>query len=82
MLTSITRCMCVCLEGKKGESLKIEKQKFAGEQKDRDLINLTDVYLFHCLVFGNLSQHTSISPSYHQHLVRWGGMEGMEGMRR
>ena len=38
------------LQGKK-ESLKIEKEKFAGEQKVADLINLTDVYLFHCLVF-------------------------------
>ena len=39
--------------------------EFAGEQKDTDLINLTDVYLLHCLVFCNLSQHTSISSSYH-----------------
>ena len=66
--------MCVWKERK--ESLKIEKQKFAGEQKDTDLINFTNVYLIHCLVFGNLSQNTSISPSYHQHLGRWGGREG------
>ena len=49
----------------------MEKQKFPSEQKDSDLINLTDVYLFHCLVFCNLSQNTSISSSYHQHLGRW-----------
>ena len=55
------------------DSLKIGRQTFAGEQKDTDLINLTAVYLLHCLVFCNLSQHTSISSSYHQHLERWEG---------
>ena len=58
--------------------MKIGRQKFAGEQTDPDLINLTAVYLLHCLVFCNLSQHTSISPSYHQHLER---VERREGMR-
>ena len=57
-------------ERNKGKAVQ-DKQKFAGEQTDTDLIDLTDVYLLHCLVFCNLSQHTSISPSYHQHLERW-----------
>ena len=62
-----------------GGRIKIEKQKFPSEQKDSDLINLTDVYLFHSLVFHNLSQHTSISSSYHQHLVR--GVNEDEGQK-
>ena len=66
--------MCVWKERR--ESLKIERQEFVGRQTDTNLINLTNVYLFHCLVFGNLSQHTTISPSYHQHLVRLGGGRG------
>ena len=73
--------MCVCLEGKK-ESSKVEKQKFSGKQKDTDLINLTDVYLLHCFVFRNLSQNTSISSSYHQHLEmrgRGGGVKRKVG---
>ena len=78
-LADFNYSLCVCVWKEKTESLKIEKQKFAGEQKDTDLINFTNVYLIHCLVFGNLSQNTSISPSYHQHLGRWGGREGGRG---
>ena len=67
-LADLNYLLYVCLEGRK-QSLKLQKQKFAGEQKDTHL-NLTAVYLLHCFVFRNLSQHTSISLSYHQHLGR------------
>ena len=61
--------MCVCVNV--GEVIE-------GDTLNRYMLTAAE-YLLHCLEFCNLSQHTSISPSYHQHLGRWGG--GKEGMR-
>ena len=65
----IEELTCVCVNV--GEVIE-------GDMLNRYMLTAAE-YLLHCLEFCNLSQHTSISPSYHQHLGRWGG--GKEGTR-
>ena len=62
-------CVCVCVNV--GEVIE-------GDTLNRYILSAAE-YLLHCFEFCNLSQHTSIAPSYHQHLGRWGG--GKVGMR-